>query len=214
MNQVITGSDTSQSDPDDAVARAVADFQAGIDRGRNFRLLFDRFYQPVKRFFAKRVAPEDCLDLTQETFLGLYRGLDSFRGEAQFATWLFRIAHTTHLGWLRRRKVREDVRHEIPGPSSQQAAALDDHQPVAVASEKSPLEQVLLREHLELLRETIEELPEKMQKCLKLRVYQELSYQEITDFMGISIETVKAHLFQARKRLGTRLQDAFGEIDF
>ena len=68
---------------------------------------------------------------------------------------------------------------------------MEDHEPIAVATDRSPQERVLRQEHLKLLREAIEELPAKMQRCLKLRLYQELSYQGIADFLGVSIDTVK-----------------------
>jgi RNA polymerase sigma-70 factor (ECF subfamily) len=52
-----------------------------------------------------------------------------------------------------------------------------------------------------VLREAIEKLPEQMRKCLMLRVYQEMKYREIATLLRLSPETVKVHLFQARRRL-------------
>ena len=64
----------------------------------SFRVLFDGYYDLVQGFFAQRVATaEDGLDLTQETFLRVYKGLKGYRGEADFGTWVFRIAFNTHL---------------------------------------------------------------------------------------------------------------------
>ncbi len=200
---------------DRAIVRAVEQFQAGIDRDQSFRFLVDRFYRPVRGFFAKRVfSPDVCLDLTQETFLGLYKGLEGYRAEARFEFWLFRIAKTTHLKWLRTRHRREEATLESP-PAAHRTATegLDDPEPVVVEDE-SQLEEILKRERLEMLRAAVLELPEQMRRCMTLRVYQDLSYREIAELMEVSIDTVKAHLFQARKKLRDRLKDAFLEIEF
>jgi RNA polymerase sigma-70 factor (ECF subfamily) len=63
------------------------------------------------------------------------------------------------------------------------------------------------------VRGAMEELPEQMRKCVMLRVYQELSYQEIAVVLRLSVETVKTHLHQARQRLRIRLADYFGEME-
>jgi len=195
------------------IAQAVADFQAGVDRERSFRRIVDRFYPPVRRYFARKTPAEDSLDLTQETFLSLYRGLDGFRGEAQLSTWVFKIARTTHIRWLRRQAREGDRPGRATDPTTS-AVVWEDQEPVVVDSKPPPLVRILRQEDLGRLREAVEELPEKMRKCLVLRVYQDLKYQEIADFMGISIQTVKAHLSQARQKLRHKLGAAFTGIDF
>lgn len=195
-----------------SIAQAVASFQAGIDRERSFRRIVDGFYPPVRRYFARKTPAEDGLDLTQETFLSLYKGLDGFHGEAQLSTWVFRIARNTHHRWLQRHARESDLAGRPTGPAS--AVAWEDQEPVVVDSEPSPLDQVLRQEDLRRLREALEELPEKMRKCLVLRLYHDLKYQEIADFMDISIQTVKAHLSQARQKLREKLGTAFDGIDF
>ena len=69
------------------------------------------------------------------------------------------------------------------------------------------LDAVLLKERRGQLEEAIRELPRQMRRCLVLRVYRELSYREIATALKLSIDTVKAHLFQARKKLKERLND-------
>lgn len=199
------------------VIRAVEEFQAGIDREKNYRFLVDRFYKPVRSFFARRVfSPDDCLDLTQETFLGLYKGLDGYRAEARFEYWLFRIAQTVHLKWLRTRKRREEISlHDAGGlaKAGNPPASPEELDPIVV-TEETQLDDVLERERLGLLRTAIGELPEQMQRCVVLRVYQDRSYREIAEFQGISIETVKAHLFQGRRKLKEKLKDTLRGLDF
>lgn len=78
-----------------------------------------------------------------------------------------------------------------------------------MSTRESPLDQALRSERREVLRRAIEELPDQMRRCTELRVYQDLSYREIAAVMRRSIETVKVHLFQARKKL----KESFGDVD-
>ena len=214
VNLEVATMDSGGDSVEDPIGRAVRDFQAGIERERSFRLLVDQFYRPVRGFFSRRVfSADECLDLTQETFLGLYRGLEGFRAEARFEFWLFRIAQTTYLKWLRSRRRRPEpvLQDLVPGGETPSAGS-EDHQPVAVVR-GTQLEEVLHREQLELLRSAIDGLPDRMRRCVVLRVYQDRSYREIADFLELSIETVKAHLFQARKKLREMLEDEFEGVE-
>lgn len=184
----------------DEVTRAIEALKRGEDRERNSRILFDRYYGSVQRFFAKRVSSyEDRLDLTQETFLRVYRGIEGFRGDSQFGTWLFRVAHNTFLKWsMRKRVVTTPLESELEeGDASKEPAD----------TESTPLEKTLDAERSELLLEAVGELPEQMRKCTLLRIEQDLSYREIGAVLHLSTETVKVHLFQARKKLRTSLGD-------
>ncbi len=207
-------------DGQERVDSAIEDFRKGIDREENFRFLFDSYYCLVHRFFTRRVgSAEDRLDLTQEVFLKVYRGLEGYRGEAQFGTWLFRIAHNTYLKWLRRAELEESSQaaysHPVPsrGGGQQEQTSWDDEL-LAGVTEETPLEEALREERSQKLREAIAELPEQMRCCTELRIYQDLSYREISVVMRRSIDTVKVHLFQARKKLQQSLREAFEEIDF
>jgi RNA polymerase sigma factor (sigma-70 family) len=78
-------------------------------------------------------------------------------------------------------------------------------------SAPDPGQEALDHERARLLREAIERLPDQMRKCLILRVYQDLKYREVAVVARLSIETVKAHLFVARRRLQEDLGDYFHE---
>lgn len=188
---------------DPALERAALAIQAGVDRERNFRLLFERFHRPVERFFARRgLSPEDCLDLTQETFLCIHRGLEGYRSEDRLGHWVLRIAATTFLQWLRagrtgkRAGLTEPVDEASPEPAMQlQAGQLDD---------------LLGDEQRRRLRRAVLDLPAQQRNCLLLRLERDLSYPEIATVLRLSPETVKAHLFQARRRLKDRLSAEAG----
>ena len=198
------------SETTEFIARLLDEWQTGTAREENFRWLFERYYRPVYRFFEKRgFTAVECHDLTQETFLRVYRGMDSFRHEAPFEAWLYQIAANTYLKSLRRQATQKRAGQHLSLDS-----ALEEGRELAhwsgVAQAPGPLDDVLEKERLRLLREAMDELPEQMRKCILLRVYQELSYQEIAVALRLSVETVKAHLHQARQRLKVKLADHFG----
>lgn len=193
---------------DQDVARAVAEFQAGRDPERNFRRIFDRYYAPVRAFLSRRASPDDAVDLTQETFLRLYTGLKGFRGDAAFGTWVFRIAYNTWHKWSRGRSRRPESSYEDLGDDAFREGILEERGSLTLEDEEDPVEALLSEERREALREAVGDLPEKMRKCMELRLYQERPYREIAEILRISVETVKAHLFQGRKRLREHLADA------
>lgn len=175
---------------------------AGERREENFRRLFELYYPMVSRFFAKRgFCPDECLDLTQETFLGIFEGIGSFRREAPFETWLFRIAANTYRKRLRQQSASKRAGQEVPLDSGTEL----------VQATRGPNGDALDKERSRLLREAIEALPDQMRRCLILRCYRELKYREIGEVLQLSTETVKAHLFQARQRLRESLGDYFDE---
>lgn len=197
------------------VEAAVEAFQAGRDREGSFRCLADAFYGPVRAFFLRRVAsPDDALELTQETFLRIYRALDGFRREASFRSWAFGIAHTTYFKWLERRGSRESIAREpsVAGESASARPGWEDAEPVAV-ERRTPLDDALARETCDRLAAAVAELPLQERRCVTLRVYQDLSHPEIAKILGLAVGTVKAHLHHARQKLQARLRDVFREID-
>ncbi len=176
---------------------------SAVDEG--FRRLHDLYYGPLRQFFSNRgFSPEECLDLTQETFLGIYTGIGSFRREAGFDTWLFKIATNAYRKRRRQLSTEKRTGEEVPLDGIEELA-----QPAAAGcstpATAAPEAEVLDKERVRLLREAVRELPERMRKCVILRIYQERKYREISVIMNLSTETVKAHLYQARCRLQREL---------
>jgi RNA polymerase sigma-70 factor, ECF subfamily len=189
-------------DANESVLRIIERLQAGPSREEDFRQLFDLYYSRLHHFFARRgFPPQECLDLTQETFIGIYRGIGSFRRDARFETWLFKIATNAYRKRLRWGVAEKRDAVEVPLDSGEEG-----HEPAGPASEE---ESMLRAERARLLRDAVEKLPEQMRRCLMLRVYQEMRYREIATLLRLSPETVKAHLFQARRRLREELGPYF-----
>ena len=119
------------------IASAIADFQTGGDRDRSFHRIFESYYRPLQRFFARKgCAPEICLDLTQETFLGIYRGLESYRPEARFETWLYKIATNSYLKWIRSQTTSKRSGQEISTDSVEGAEQAVSERALRVESEQ------------------------------------------------------------------------------
>lgn len=174
----------------------------GVDREREeFESLFERYSQPVTSFFARRgFSPEDCRDLTQETFLGVYRGMARFRRESSVETWLFTIAANVWRNELRSRSADKREGQEISLEKQGEDYGL---QLVTAGAEErdDPLAGLIEQELSSRVRRALGELPSQMRRCLVLRIDGQLKYREIAVVMRTSIETVKSQLFQARERL-------------
>jgi RNA polymerase sigma-70 factor (ECF subfamily) len=205
---------TRQGEPIEEVFQRL---RHGPGREESYKILFDRFYWPLFRFFERRgFSREECQDLIQETFLRVYRGIESFRGEARWEHWLFRIAANTAC---------KEVRHRAAAKRTGQSVPLEDNDvadtaPAAAggsprgAEAPAPLRQLMGKEMRELLAQAIAGLPGQMRRCVRLRVFQELDNDEIADILQISPSTVKVQLFKARKRLQLELGDSFADFDF
>lgn len=191
------------------LAQAIAELQrGGVETEANFRLVFDFYYARLHGFFRRKTFSDDAAhDLTQETFFRVYTKIEQFRGDAPFEAWLWQIAANV----CRKRFERQTAQKRAG-----ETVSLDDEgaagDTLREARQTSPLEGVLRAEQIEQIKNAVEELPEQMRKCMTLRVFQDLSYEEIAVVLQISAQTVKAHLFQARKRLGGRLGEYFDAV--
>ena len=202
--------------PDKTTEELARDIKRGFNVEENFRQLFERRYAQLRRFFQRKgFSPEDSYELTQETFLSVYKGLKDFRQESSFDNWMFSIAENIWRSELERRKARKrdaplvSLDQEIPSET-------DDFSPLAARiADRSPdqLDRTLEKEKLQKLHEAMRQLPEQMRRCTELRVIHDFSYKEIAELMEISINTVKAHLHQAKKELSERLKPYFGEVE-
>ena len=141
---------------------------------------------------------EEASEITQEVFLAAWQGLPSFRGEACFATWLYRIAYNCALKQLERRKRERSLQ-----------AAMEAEQILEEVNKQKQAEDMLeLRDRQAMVREQMEKLPAKYRSVLILRHLQEMTYEEMADILTIPVGTIKTHLFRARHLLKERLSNA------
>ena len=181
----------------------------------SFEQVFYQHRRLVLTFFARRgFTPQEAEDLTQEVFFRVYRSRDSFRRDARFTTWLFQICTNLFRNDLRDRSAQKRDAQEVPLDSVIQSGENGTTEAMFAAEGDDPLRQALKMEAKEKLRIALSTLPPQMRRCVELRVNEDLKYREIAERMEISIETVKAHLFQARQILKGKLGDYFEDFDF
>jgi RNA polymerase sigma-70 factor (ECF subfamily) len=186
--------DTATADPalrdlaDADLVAACLDGQAGA-----FDVIVERHrrtvYQLCYRFVSNH---EDASDLSQDVFLRAYRGLRKFRGQSSLGTWLYRIGVNVCLN-----KVAVKTPPIEP---------IEDRPHVDTRIE-SPAEQVLRDERARRVRAAVVKLPRKQRATLILRMYHELSHQEIAEIVGSSVGAVKANVFHALQNLKKLLGD-------
>jgi RNA polymerase sigma factor (sigma-70 family) len=195
---------TSTPSDADRVRILVERIQAGIDYQRSCGELYRLFRRRVESFFVRRgCSSDECAELTQETFVRVFAGIGGLHFAPRFARWLFEIAANIFRNELRWRGAakRDAFEESIEDLVETRAERRSDALPALSSKAPSPLDATLRRERLEHLRAKLDQLPPQMRRCVYLRLYQDLKYREIATVMGISIETVKAHLHQAQKRL-------------
>jgi len=140
-------------------------------------------YQLCYRFVGNH---EDASDLSQDVFLRAYRGLRSFRGGSSLSTWLYRIGVNVCLNRVTaKRPIMEDI----------------DARPHVDTVHEPQDERVLREERAVRVRTAIAKLPPKQRATLVLRMYQELSYEEIAGILDSSVGAVKANFFHALNNL-------------
>lgn len=139
---------------------------------------------------------EDAADCLQETMLKAWRAIRSYRGECAFSSWLYRIAATVCLDFLRKQK-------RLPPTESADELAEDGFAPVDTAP--TPDEAVLKAESAENIRAAIDSLPGDMRTVIILYALQGLGYEEIADVMKTSVGTVKSRLNRARQKIAAFL---------
>ena len=148
-------------------------------------------YQLCYRFVSNH---EDASDLSQDVFLRAYRGLRAFRGQSSIGTWLYRIGVNVCLNRVSAKTLASE--------------SIDDRQFIDTRSE-SASDAVLKAERAARVRVAIAELPRKQRATLILRMYHEMSHQEIADVLGSSVGAVKANFFHAlgnlKKLLGPEM---------
>ena len=199
---------TPALDDQDPSLRLIDKILAGIDVDESWRQLHALHHRKIINFFRKKgVSHEESHDLTQDVFSRVVKSIASFRRESPFEGWLFEIAANTFRNELRRRGAEKRDAVELSINGSQEDGGGPSQIVGPASKERSALDSMVERERRAKLRAALQELPPQMRICCVLRYERGLKYQEIATVMKISIETVKAHLHQARKRLIEKLGD-------
>jgi RNA polymerase sigma-70 factor (ECF subfamily) len=170
----------SKKGDQDAFARLVQRYQ---------RSVFNLAYRMLQHY-------EEASETTQDTFLAAWQGLPSFRGDARFPTWLYRIAYNCSLKSLEQRKRNTALQAAL---QAEQILGRADSGELADAQLEARDRQAFIQEHLA-------KLPAKYRIVLILRHLQDKTYEEMAEILTMPVGTIKTHLFRARNLLKERLQ--------
>lgn len=158
----------------------------------------DKLYHLAYRMTGSR---QEAEDVVQDTFLRVFKNLDSFDEKQKFSTWIFRIATNQCIDRLRKKRKM----YSLDAESSDHEGF--DGYAMMPGDDRTPERELLLSETQELIQKAMETLPPKYKSVMILRYMQDLSLQEISDVMGMPVTTVKTRVHRGREFLRKRLEN-------
>ncbi len=171
---------------------------------RAYELLVVKYQRRIERLIGRMVRDTDLVqDIAQETFIRAYRALGQFRGDAQFYTWLYRIAVNTA------KKTLVDLRRD---PVVTETALRNDDEDETSAveneltTEETPETGLAAKEIAQAVNQAMQALPEELRQAVTLREIEGLSYEEIAEAMSCPIGTVRSRIFRAREAISQRVK--------
>jgi RNA polymerase sigma-70 factor, ECF subfamily len=200
MSFDVTRGDAEKPVDSDAalVERAVA------GEHKAFELLVIKYQRRIQRLIGRMVRDVDLVeDIAQETFIRAYRALGQFRGDAQFYTWLYRIAVNTA-----KKALMELKRDPTISENSFKSGDDDETSPLENELTTSETPEALLasKEIAGMVNAAMLALPEELRQAITLREIEGLSYEEISEMMGCPIGTVRSRIFRAREAISERVK--------
>ena len=172
---------------------------------RAYDLLVIKYQRRIERLIGRMVRDSDLVqDIAQETFLRAYRALHQFRGDAQFYTWLYRIAVNTA-----KKALMDMKRDPVVLQSTLQGKDEDDETfrpSPEQTTDETPEAVLAAREIAEAVNAALEALPPDLRQAVTLREIEGLSYDEIATLMQCPIGTVRSRIFRAREAIAARVR--------
>ncbi|MDH3713660.1 MAG: RNA polymerase sigma factor RpoE [Gammaproteobacteria bacterium] len=170
-----------------------------------FDLLVRKYQHKIANLVSRYVGQADVEDVTQEAFIKAYRGLQNFRGESGFYTWMYRIAVNTAKNYL----VSSGRRTPDASVDAKEA---EQYESGGMLQEEGTPERVLLSSEIErTIQATITELPEELRTAIMLREFEGFSYEEIAATMECPIGTIRSRIFRAREAIELSLMPLLDE---
>ena len=140
---------------------------------------------------------DDAEDLTLETFGKAFRYLDKYTPQYAFSTWLYRIAVNNSIDYIRHKNNSPQyIDDDLYTGTAEQLIDRSQTNP-----SPTPEEEVIIKQRMQMLRSAVQQLPEKYRKVIELRYYDELSYEEISDMLNITLSNVKIQLLRTKNML-------------
>ena len=188
--------------PVDSDAMLVERTVAGDQKA--FELLVIKYQRRIQRLIGRMVRDVDLVEaIAQETFIRAYRALAQFRGEAQFYTWLYRIAVNTA-----KKALMDLKRNPTVSENAYKSADDDETSPIEneLTSSETPDAVLASKEIAEIINAAMDALPEELRQAITLREIEGLSYEEISEAMDCPIGTVRSRIFRAREAISAKVK--------
>ncbi|WP_010101162.1 RNA polymerase sigma factor RpoE [Verminephrobacter aporrectodeae] len=189
----------SEDDDFQLVERTVAGDQ------RAYELLVIKYQRRIERLIGRLVRDADLTqDIAQETFIRAYRALHQFRGDAQFYTWLYRIAvNTAKKALVDMRRNPLVFENALRGNEDEEETSRAGHEPI---SDETPETILAAREIAQAVNAALEALSDELRQAVSLREIEGLSYEEIALAMDCPIGTVRSRIFRAREAISAKVR--------
>jgi RNA polymerase sigma-70 factor (ECF subfamily) len=169
-----------------------------------FELLVIKYQRRIQRLIGRMVRDVDLIeDIAQETFIRAYRALHQFRGDAQFYTWLYRIAVNTAKKSLMELKRDPTVSESFLKSDEDDETKSHGNEPT---TDETPESVFAAREIANVVNSAIAALPEDLRQAVTLREIEGLSYEEIASVMNCPIGTVRSRIFRAREAISAKVR--------
>ncbi|MHC4777718.1 MAG: RNA polymerase sigma factor [Planctomycetota bacterium] len=185
---------------------ALVEALRGGDRGA-FRELMMRHKNGITSYLFRRVGDRDWAeDLAQEVFFRVFNKASTFKSEARFTTWLYRIAHNLSVDFMKRKRLEPRLGIVGTKPDSECGGF------VAIDACLDPEEEAMRKEAATKVIEVVESLGAKYRDVFVLCAMQQLSYEEAAEVLGLSVKTVSSRLCRARKRFKGKIASVLDRI--
>jgi len=188
--------------PQDSDAVLVQRTVAGDQRA--YGLLVLKYQRRIQRLIGRMVRDVDLVeDICQETFIRAYRALHQFRGDAQFYTWLYRIAVNTAKKFLLEMKNDPTVSEGFLANDDDDETSWKKNEPIA---DDGPESILAAKEIAAVVNAAMDDLPADLRQAVVLREIEGLSYEEIAAAMNCPVGTVRSRIFRAREAISARVR--------
>lgn len=181
---------------DEELVAAILDGEAALytDLVERYR---GRLINYLNRFLGNVHESEE---LSQEVFLRVYRALDRYNPKYRFSTWLFRVAKNAAIDLIRKRRLKLVPMQRVGVDGQAQEREFE-------SEERDPYRTLRNVERRQAIGAAIDGLKEEYRELIQLRHFAEMTYEEIAEFKGMPLGTVKNKLFRGRRMLKARLAD-------
>lgn len=167
----------------------------------DFQRIHDEFRPKIQRYLVRLVGEYEAEDLTQDVFIRVSRALQSFRGESQLSTWIYRIATNAALDKLRDPSFKRIVQNGQSDRSDPGEIEIENKDIGTDEGAFSPEQQLFRKERFECYCDCIETLPLNYRTIVALSELEALAANEIAEILGLSLDVVKIRLHRGRARL-------------